>query len=391
MNRRWGILSALLATALLLYAMPGLLGSFLSSTGRTDDRLKKPQARTMVVWVTSWLEEDRKVIAALCSAFEQQTPGLRIYLRRADAAELYSEDAVLPDVVLHTTGDILAPGEVLIPITAPGDYPEEAARAGGWQGRLYALPLWYAPNVLSLPAAWLMADDNKPTDGSLADAGGIPEAGSRTDDAGPQTALLTPSRQEPSYFGTQAGETDAELPTLTADTLPWARLLAAGSLDAQETIGLSQLMLLCPNTLRRELSGLTVSMPEDSVECAAIRSLSNYQTAREGRVAMALPVVTSQRVRYVSLCRGGEDGAAFVRFLLGSRAADEAMAVQLAPVCGDQADTPQEPLLRETLALAESGLMLPNTFLMGIGELESLCRQDFASAADPVSTLLKLR
>ena len=43
------------------------------------------------------------------------------------------------------------------------------------------------------------------------------------------------------------------------------------------------------------------------------------------------------------------------------------------------------------MTLAESGLMLPGAFLMGIGELESLCRQDFASCTDPVATLLKLR
>lgn len=386
MTRYAGVLSSLLLTALLLYLMPGLVAGRLADTGRTDDRLKMPESRTLVVWITSWQQEDRQLISGLCSAFEKQTPGLRIYLRRADASELYEENAVLPDVVLHSTGDILSPETVLGLMTVPEGYPESAARAGRWQGRQQALPLWYAPNVLSLPAGWLMEDKTQTTDGGQSAQADTPSAQPDT-----PPALLTPAVREPAYFGTPDGAPDGEIPALTAENLPWPKLLGAGRLVAEEAVGLSQLMLLCPNTLRQELSRLTISTPEEGAECAVIRSLSSHLAAPEGRAAMAMPAVTSQRVRYVSLCKTGEDGAAFIRFLLGSEAAEAAMEAGLAPVCCAEAEGAQDPLLSQTLTLAGSGLMLPGAFLMGIGELESLCRQDFASGADPVATLLKLR
>ena len=313
MTRYAGVLSSLLLTALLLYLMPGLVAGRLADTGRTDERLKTPESRTLVVWITSWQQEDRRLVSSLCSAFEKQTPGLRIYLRRADADELYAGDAVLPDVVLHSTGDILSPENVLGLMTVPRGYPESAARAGRWQGRQQALPVWYAPNVVSVPAVWLMDEET--------DRANLGEASAQ----GEPPALLTPSGGERAYFGMPEAPGGAEMPTLSAETFPWAQLLGAGGLATEDAIGLSQLMLLCPNTLREALSRLAVGEPDADGDHAVVQSLSSYLNAPEGRAAMALPTVTSQRVRYVSLCKAGEDGADFIRFLLGSETAKAVM------------------------------------------------------------------
>ncbi len=355
MTRYAGILSALLLTALLLISMPGLLRSHLENSGRTADSLKQAESRTMVVWVTSWAAEDRQLLSSLCSAFEKQQPGLRIYLRMADAAELYAGDAVPPDVLLYGQGELPAPEGVLLPLAPPEHYSESVLWSGKYQGQLLALPLWYSPNVLCLPEAWFTQENS-----ALA-----------TPDSGSYFALATPA---PNH-----GE-----PQATLETIPWGRLLEGGTVYADSPMGFTQLMMLCPVTLRSQLAACTAAMEQPPPEAAVIRSLQSHYRAEDGRLALPLPTVTSLRVRYASLCRQSEDGAAFIRFLSGAvRSAGEH---QLAHAGGGMDTT--DPLLRETMLLAETGLLLPNAFTAGAA---AICTQDFAAAADPVATLLKLR
>ena len=354
MTRYAGILSALLLTGLLLISMPGLLRQRLSDTGRTADSLKQPRDRTMVVWVTSWEPGDRRLLSGLCTAFEKQQPGLRIYLRRADAQELYAPDAVLPDVVLHGQGEIASPEGRLLPMTAPDGYPEGVLWSGSYQGQLLAVPLWYSPNVLCLPGEWFAEE---------------------------------PKQQSPasgSYFQLATPAPDLGEQPVTLQSVPWRRLAEGGVIYADTAIALPQLLLVCPAALRGQLAGCRASMEPPPPEAAVIRSLQSHQAAGDGRVALPLPTVTSLRVRYASLCSPGEDAAAFVRFLAtAARAAGEH---RLAHANG-LTDT-GDGLLRDTLSLAQGGLLLPNAFTAGAAHI---CLEDFAAGADPVATLLKLR
>ncbi len=354
MNRRTGVLTALLLTALMLCAVPGLLHGQLNSTGRTDDRLKPASARTMVVWVTSWGAEDGKLISGLCTAFEKSQPGVRVYLRKAAPEELYAPDAVLPDVVLHRTGDILSPEAALLPLTPPEGYPETALYSGRSQGVQYALPLWYSPYLLSLPPDW---------------------------QASVQTVADAP------YFQLQTPAPTAMPPTLTADCLPWERIMESGKVYSEGGVGLLQLLNLCPAQFRQQLRSCQPVLEEMPAQQTVVCSLRTHLALGEDRQALALRPATGQQARYVSLCRENEDAIAFVQFLLDAKEAP--MAVDLAPVAADGAE--DGSLMSQLLALAKEGLYLPNAFALPEGEINSLCLKAFATGDDPVATLLRLR
>lgn len=359
MSRYAGVLSALLVTALLFWLLPGLVTQRLSDTGRTEQSLKPARARTMVVWVTSWQPEDRSLLSGLCTAFEKQNPGLRIYLRRVDAEELYTPGAVLPDVVLHAPGEIPAPEKVLLPLAAPAGYPENAVWSGMHQGSLYALPLWYSPNVLCLPSGWLGADAQAPQ---------------APDDSHAYFTLETPV---PATMP----------PSFTAESLPWARITAPGAVYADSAIGFVQLMLLCPGGIRQELAQCLPQIATPPEDAVVLRTLQSHLAAEDGRIPVALPTVTSLRVRYASLCRRGEDAEAFLLYL--SRAAAVVEGKQLVHAGGGSGGA--GGLLGQTITLAASGQLLPNAFIMPLEAMEGLCLQDFAAGTDPVVTMLKLR
>lgn len=362
MSRYAGMLSALLLTALLFWLAPGLIAGHMADSGRTGESLKPPASRTMVVWVTSWQAGDRSLLSGLCSAFEKQRPGLRIYLRRADAEELHAPDAVLPDVVLHCAGEIVAPEEVLLPLAAPEVCPEGVLWSGRSRNVLYAVPLWYSPNVLCLPRSWLEAE---------------PE--SSAGEAAPQ--------QTRAYFALETPMPTAAARPLDTDNLPWRKLTEPGCLWADSAIGFTQLMMLCPASLRQELSRCAPCLTEPPKEAAVIRSLQSHLAAQDGRIPLALPTVTSLRVRYASLTGESEDAAAFLNYLC--TAAEAAGEQHLAHTCGGA--KAKEELLWQTLVLAQEGLLLPNAFAIPQQGIEELCLEDFTAAADPVATLLKLR
>lgn len=350
MNRRLSVLSALLATALLLYSMPGLLTRYFSSAGRTDDRLKPAKARTMVVWVTSWMEEDRKLIASLCTAFEKQQPGLRIYLRRADAQELSVPDAVLPDVVLHVTGDISSPTDGLISITLPAEMQNGTAASGCFQGRQYGIPLWYSPMVFSVPKAWFVPEGQQ-------EPGVMSEVGQ-------------------AYFAQKPIQPEETASAASFADLPWNRLLDAGQVISENGVGLCLLTLECPLSLRQEWRKLTPVLRKPEAGDAAVCSLNTHRARGQEATALSLPNA-GQRARYVSLCREGEDTTAFLRFLLSGEAQQAAREALLLPMLGE-ANLTEE-------------IFLPNAFSMDQTNMDQHCIHGIAAGEDPVATLLKLR
>lgn len=361
MNRRWSILSALLATALLLCCMPGLLRQQLASEGRTDDRLKPAASRTMVVWVTSWLEEDRQLLSSLCADFEKQRPGLRIYLRRVDAAELTAPDAVLPDVVLHTTGDVLAPGEALLPMVSPEGVAEGLLATGMSQGQLFGIPLWYRPMLFSVPKEWFEeADGTQPEQ--------APKAGQ-------------------AYFTLATPVPEQAATVVTLADVPWRRLMEASEVVSECGAGLPLLLLHCPSTLREEMAGLEPTLRKPQGDEAGVCSLSTHLAREQEAVGLLLPPPTGQRARYLSLCREGEDAQAFVHFLLGLDAQAAAANAHLMPVVN--ASVPEPSWAAKIVSGGDP--FLPNAFLMDSSSMDQLCIQDFCRREDPVATLLKLR
>ena len=360
MNRRWAVLSALLATALLLCCMPGLLSRHLGDAGRTDDRLKPAKARTMVVWVTSWLEEDRKLIANLCTAFEKQRPGLRIFLRRTDAGELAVKDAVLPDVVLHVTGDILSPGDGLAPLGAVGAEMQQAYSSGCWQGVQYAVPLWYSPLVCSVPTSWFLKKSQPAEQGAL--HGG--------------QSYLAPGPPVPE--GTES--------TVTVADLPWGNILETGEIIAENGVGLALLTINVPYSLREEWIRLEAVIRKPVQGEAAVCSLASHLGRGDGVTAFSLPAA-AQQVRYASLCRISKDAEAFLLFLMGEEAQKAARDTRLSPIFA----TGENPQSSGEKGEADGELFLPNAFAMDTSVMDQLCIQGFTAGEDPVATLLKLR
>lgn len=142
-TRRTGVLTALLLTALLFWAMPGLLRTALThDENRMAQVLRPPKLRTLTVWKLGSGCGDGKLIAQACTAFEKQHKGVRIFLRSSDMQELAEPQAVLPDLVLFETGSLNIPDKVFLPLL------DEKEPSGMFGGVCYAVPLWLAPNVL---------------------------------------------------------------------------------------------------------------------------------------------------------------------------------------------------------------------------------------------------
>ncbi len=346
MNRRWSLLSALLATALLLWCMPGLFYRHLSHTGRTDDSLKPERSRVLVVWVTSRLEEDRKLIPALCAAFEKENPAIRVYLRFADSSELFAPGAVRPDVLLHTTGDVLSPAEVLLPLVSEAALWDSSS--GTSAGTLYGLPLWYSPLVFSVPAAWVAEGDELIPQG---------EAG------------------EQAYFAAATPAPDETENAFSFDSFPWYKQVDRGCLVAENGVGLTRLLLCCPSTVQQELRSLAPALRKPENGEAAVCSMAVHQQRKDAVCLQLLPP-TAQQARYVSLCKQNADGQAFLHFLRSEIAVSAVQETGLVPLSTTGTTPPP---------------FLPNAFQMAQANIDELCIQHFLAGDDPVSTLLRLR
>jgi len=381
--RHAGTLSALLLTAALMCAMPGLVRLPADST-RIDQRLRPAELRTLTVWLMPGDVGDRKLLNGLCAAFEKENDGVRIFLRVVTADELTGESAVLPDVALFETGDIAVPDQVFLPLN--GAFGQDAS--GMHAGVRRAVPLWLAPNVLSVPASWLQSGAAQHTarpESLLAAATAVPQPDDR--------AVLRP------------------------DELPWAQMVRSGAVETPSGVGLQQLLADCPQQLRVLLissaSGQSVPQPAPSPSTelwstslpksagasptpmpplsgtARLETLSAHQTRLQKGEALSACVpslAVSNRVRYAALCRDCKDAQAFVQFLL-SHGATALQHGLIPPGCeADAAD-----VLTQALVQAYARCALPNAFAHTRQELLALCEDGFKRNQEPVETLLRLR
>lgn len=371
--RRFSLISALLMTAALLYILPWLWRATApADTNRMDERLRPARARTLTVWVTKG--EDEKLLSAACAAFERANEGVRVFLRAVGEEEWTSPDAVMPDVALFTTGSIVTPEKLLLPLSDAEGLVEGADSIGMSGGVRYAVPLWFSPNVLSLPGEWF-----------------------ETASTPAPTSLLGGERMD---------AVDGRPAVIEGEALDWRTLLSPGALTLPEGVALEQLMLLCPDSLRGELAALLdAPSPSDSWPSPASRGAPTPVTAGarvvtlgqhlsaagagEGRVACPLLPAVSERVRLAAVCREGDDASAFLRFLLQEEAQSMTLAYGLIPLTG--AGDASEPVTRAFLESVREGVVLPNAFAHTLEELRALCLDAFARAADPVQTLLQLR
>lgn len=350
--RRSGILAALLLTALLFYMMPSVARSLLSTdSNRMDERLRPPRLRTLTVWLLPDGIDDRRRIARLCTAFEKEQKGVRVFLRTVTAEELTAPDAVLPDALLFGTGSVPDPRALL---ALEG---VEMHASAFTSGVCRAVPLWLEPSVLSLPADWLNESKEAPV----------------------QASLLA--------HQAEGAEVSQRPPVLSPAELPWDRLLEPGALAACEGVALQQLMHLCPAARRAELAG---AMGQPAAEQAHVRTLSEHLAAvRRGDMLLGCPMepAVSDRVRYAALCRDGTDAQAFLLFLTAQAA--DSLADGLMPLHG--APQGDDALTQALCALYSPPVTLPNAFAHTVQELRSLCRDAFVRQEDPVITLLRLR
>ena len=214
--RHAGVLSALLLTAALLCAMPGLF-QMPAQQGRADERLRPAELRTLTVWLMPGDVGDRKLLHQLCAAFEKERKGARVFLRVVSAGEFEGETAVLPDVALFGTGDIAIPEKVFLPLAV------EADASGCFAGVQRAVPLWLAPNVLSIPQSWLQRESSS---------------------APRRDSLLAASTAVP--------QEDVN-PLLSEEELPWSMLLQKNAVSAPQGVGWQQLLACCPSGQRAQL------------------------------------------------------------------------------------------------------------------------------------------
>ncbi|MDD3334354.1 MAG: hypothetical protein PHI98_02445 [Eubacteriales bacterium] len=362
--RRSGLLSALLLTAALFCAMPGLLRSFESTdANRMDERLRPAETRTLTVWVLGDELKDGGLLSSLCSDFEKEHRGLRVFLRRVTPEELEKEEAVLPELVFFQTGELISPERWFKPILQTEGIDPNALLSGQSGGSLYAVPLWFSPNVLSIPAQWLK-------------------------DSGAAPAVTEP----PSFFGlaTSAPEIKPK-ETLTLETLPWSKLLASGALWIQQGIGAQQMLFVCPDGLENEL---IAAQSQQSADAKAARawSLKAHGTAvKAGEALEAVPLLpaVSDQVRYLSFCKDSEDAKKLLTYLVTPAVQAKAQEAGYLAVSGN---APAYSLLQQHLKESyQSGLLFPNAFAHTRQELNALCRDSLLRRVDPVETLLKLR
>ena len=377
--RHAGVLSALLLTAALLCAMPGLM-QWPQQSGRADESLRPAQLRTLTVWLMPGDVGDRKLLGERCAAFEKEHDGVRIFLRVVTADEFTAENAVLPDVALFETGDLITP-EVFLPLA------DVSAVSGQSAGVQRAVPLWLSPNVLSIPQNWLH------------------EAAQQTPKPDSLLAASTPVPTK---------ETDA---LFSADELPWGMLLQKGAVEQPEGVGLQQLLSVCPMEERARMVSAVLGMgvqpalptpaPSDwettlpmsrSVSPtplplitvpARVETLMDHQTRLKKGESLSACVLTpavSTRVRYAALCRDGKDARAFVQFLLSSHSSALSSGL-IPPGC----ETVHADALIQALISAYHSPTLPNAFAHTRQEIQQLCQDGFARNEDPVRTLLGLR
>lgn len=340
--RRGAVLSALLLTALLLCLWPGLLkGLWTEEDNRMAGDLRPARRRDMTLWWIPGETGDQRCVSRLCTRLEKETPGLRVFLRRADAAELTAPDALLPDAVLFGTGDVANPEQLFLPLTLSEDGGNLSSGKSG--GKTYALPLWYEENVLSVPGGWLEED-------------GVPSATVQ-----PRSLLGQASATRPPEKG-------------EAPSVPWRRLLEKDALWVSPGAAGPQLAFTAPSSLRAELASAALHSAEKPVRGAArVWTRREHLAAAQKEALTAFPLrpAVSDRARYAALCRNTAETRTLLAFLTSAACREEAEAAGLMP--------------------AGSADSLPNAFAHTREELNALCADGLRRGLDPVEILLRLR
>lgn len=355
--RRTGLLTALLLTAALLCAMPGLVRSFgAMDDTRMDPRLRPAQSRTLALWVLGGGLEDSRLLRSLLADFEKEHRGLRVFLRNADPEELADPRTVPPHGVFYATGDVLNPESVFLPLDGLEGPAPGALSSAQSSGEVYAAPLWFSVNVLSLPSGWLETEGQSP--------GALPL---------PARPVETPAPSAPAE-------------------LPWRKLLAEGGLWIQDGVAHSQMLSLCPASLRSDLAAAAQAGLRPKAGMARAWTLNKHLAAvkaGEGLTALPLPPPVGNEARYFSLTKDDEDSRALLRFLLSPSAGQTALDAAFLPgVPGPEA---AHPVTAAVQALFQDGFLLPNAFAHAKGEVAALCRDGLLRGTDPVETLLRLR
>lgn len=352
-SRLTGTMTALLLTAALFLSMPGIAGLMRAvDTNRMDESLRPPRMRTLTVWLMPGEMGDRRVITRLIADYERQNPGLRVFLRTADAQELAGEDAVLPDAVLFENGQITTPEAFFLPLAGPSE------SSGMYGGVCYACPLWLDVNVLCLPAAWLET-----------------------------SAPPVPAPRSLLAASTPAPEPGASA-LLTADDLPWERLIQPGAVAMPQGVALQQLLCMCPYPLRQQLvQGMAAGAAEEAAQVQTLRAYLSAEGKGAETIACLMTPAVSDAVRYAALCRDGEEARGFLRFL-ADQSAQEASDAHFWPLAGGVSSG---GLMGEADLQFSRSHTLPNAFAQTREGLQSLCQNAFLRNADPVETLLQLR
>lgn len=393
MNRRTSILCSLLLTAALLVVLPSLLDGLSQWDGqRMAPRLRPSKTQPLVIWLLTDPTEGGTHLSRQISLFEKQNPGVRVFLRKADATELLAKETVLPDVLLFGPGAFGEPGKALLPLALDMGLSPAALMAGQSAMVQYALPLWVAPSVLAVPASLLPLE--------IAPASPTPSSFFQ---------LGTPAPQEE---GTPLGQ---EPPLPQASEIPWASFLLPDVLLQPKGMALQQLLSMCPADFRAALvegllrqgtdtprptsppaQGKSV-LPKGKAQTAAppaarVLSLNACQRATaagEALVPFPMTPAASENVLFLGLCRESEPALAFVKHLFSQEARGALSSFGLLPTV--PANPSADPLYGSLSALYANNPLLANAFEHTAQELQALCLDGFARQVDPVETLLRLR
>ncbi len=362
MSKRLGLLTALFFSALLTCIMPSLLTSLMGADqNRMDISLRPAITTTLTVWVTSDQMGDSALYRALLSDFEKAHEDIRLFLRVVDSTELYAEDAVLPDIVLFSLGDLINPSDYLLPLSTDS---YDAGSSGGVQ---YGQSLWYAPMVLSIPNAWLT-----------------------------QEIDTTQTPQTTSFFdlGTPAPEMDADAPsiTLSEDDLPFEYLLTDHSVIVPSGVALLQLMTLAPSNLQTPWLNILQNSEPTSEEVATVQTLADYTTAlakgADTQAYLLSPPMNDQ-LRLIGLCKQSEEALTFLSYLTSDEASTIVLSHHFLPIvsCGASSD----PLTSALQAHYAQGVSFANAFEYTKTERNALCLDALTRDQDPIETFLRLR
>lgn len=381
-NRRTSALCCLLLAAALLCALPSLLVSLSSQGGeRMAERLRPKTTQMLTIWLISDAAESKKHLNEQIALFEKQNAGVRVYLRRADAEELFTDGAVLPDVVLFSPGVITDPARALLPIDATHvGCASDGLTAGRSAGVQYAVPLWYAPSVLAVPSVFF-----------------------------PTEAIPLPSPKQSSFFDLSTPaptpapnvDSDESVSLPSADLIPWGELLESSALTAPKGIDLIQLLSMCPSAMRpaliASLTGLSSASATSAptpAPIACVMTLAEYQSAVAGGQSLAgfaLTPACTQRVLFLGICKDHALSRAFLTYLFSPDSQAALPTHSLLSAAETAAPVQGDPLTRQLARQYQNGLLFPNAFEHTLQELYALCEDAFRRNQDPVETLLRLR